>query len=304
MTPEIVSNLCNSWLEASIAPDGSFIIGRETEKYRLSNNGIVFHELDFDTLCSAIIGTTNVLLLPGISTSISEDHFRLWSWCGALLLSSRGLVFTCEQMEAKELLETSIRCALVNCSPPLKDKKEWQESVKAMSIQPIRIQHFVNKHNLILAYIGFPLLEFVLKRACSEYVNMDGVIIKKFDNYKDKNIDKGKKRINSLEILLNLLFNHVADEKLKKLLTEFQKKIQTTCKSPNAFKLIYTWRNQSLHGTTNFSTIGGTLLSLSLLILLFEIKDDFEEIKNEEINDARRQINFYTSYYPPEGFPL
>ncbi|MGP2408357.1 hypothetical protein V2A84_01805 [Yersinia sp. 2553 StPb PI] len=302
MTPEIISKLCNSWLAASIIPDGGFRWGKETEKYRLSNNGVVFHELDFNTLCSAIIGTTNVLLLPGLNTIIDQDHYRLWSWCGALLLSRRGLKFTYEQMEAKKLLETSVRCALVKCSPPLKDQNEWRKNVEIMRVQPMRVTHLVNNSDLILAYISFPLLEFVLKRACSIYVNMDGVIIKRFNRYTDD--DVGKSKISSLKILLKLLYNHVADKELRSLLTEFQENIKKTCNSPDAFALIYDWRNQSLHGKTNFSTIGGTLLSLSLLILLFEIKDDFENVKLEAMITARGQVNPHTSYYPPEGFPL
>ncbi len=81
LTPEKITELCDSWVAAVSMEGGGFAIGRESEQYRLFNNGVQFHDLEYESLIASISGLTKVLLLPGLNTVVDQDHFGLWSWC-------------------------------------------------------------------------------------------------------------------------------------------------------------------------------------------------------------------------------
>ena len=100
-----------------------------------------------------------------------------------------------------------------------------------------------------------------------------------------------------------MLFNQVADQDLAQSLDTFRSHISDLDDSIDPFDLIYQWRNQSLHGSTNFQTIGGTLLSLSLLIAVSEIKHDFDNHRERILEHCRWEMQSGHrspwSYYPP-----
>lgn len=223
LTAEEITKLCDAWCDASTTSEGGIAIGGASEQHRLLANNIVFHELDYGALCSALLGTSKVLLRPGLNTIIDRDHFGLWSWCGELLLSPRAEVFSHEQHEIKSLFETSIRAALAGCRKPSANREEWEEQNRISGLQPHHSKYFLQNSSLVLAYLGFPLLESITKRACSAYVGFDGSVNAQFQVLKKNGLSRVydpagsnfQKQCSSLRDLLFLLFNTVADPDLK-----------------------------------------------------------------------------------------
>ncbi len=110
-------------------------MGGNTEKFRLLNNGIQFHDLNHEALCASLVGLSKVLLRPGMNTIIDQDHFGLWSWCGELLLNPQANLFPAEQYEIKSLYDAVIHCALAGCRKPAGSKEEWQEQNRIQGLQ-------------------------------------------------------------------------------------------------------------------------------------------------------------------------
>ena len=164
----------------------------------------------------------------------------------------------------------------------------------------------------------FPFLEAVLRRVCNQFVDFEGRVKTRFTvpNKNGGNLvydpNGGRKRCNSIR---DLLYLHQAEaapdftERINALRTHFMELVP----SKDPFDLIQKWRNQSLHGATNFHTIGGSVLNLALLIVLSELKNRFEEhrqvvlqhcIQNAQFMDfsmsqfGRRDLHPH-SYYPP-----
>lgn len=287
------------------------MIGGNTEKYRLLANGVVFHELNHDALCAAVVGLSKVLLRPGLNTIVDQDHFALWSWCGELLLSPCAELFPVDQYEIKSLYETTLHASLANCRKPATSREEWEEQNRIHELQTHHAKQLLHKAHLALAYLAFPLLEAVLKRACAAYVAFDGQVVSAFTvptiqgtsrtydpqgSYRDR-------QCSSLRDLLVLHHTSVATPELRALMDRFGDHIRLLDSSRDPFDLLYRWRNQSLHGSTNFQTIGGTVLNLSLLISLFEIKRDFEQHRAKVLEHCCREAQLpYKSpwsYYPP-----
>ena len=300
-----IEKLCDNWCNAS-EQDSEVLLTMQAEKYRLLSNDIKFHELDYDALCAAIIGLSKVLLRKNLNTIIHTDHLALWSWCGEVLFNGEPRLFPLDQNEIKSLYKTSVHAALAKHNIPSRTREEEIELRRIESIQPHHAKHLLEKSSLILAYLSFPLLEAVLKRSCSEYVSYDGLIKKFFtitkQNGKARNYEIGDK-ISSLRDLLFLHRNNVANKELKFRLDAFNEHLRTLDPSQHPFDLIYRWRNQTLHGSTNFNTIGGTLLNLSLLISIAEIENSFENYRsvclNNLILDEQRGERIFWSFYPP-----
>lgn len=305
-----IAGLCDDWCAATVTPEGGLAIGSNTEKFRLLANGVVFHELDFDALSAALLGLSKVLLRPGLNTIVDHDHFGAWSWCGELLLSPRANLFSTEQHEIKSLFETTIHAALANCREPITSKEEWQAQNRIQEMQPHHAKQLLREAMLVLAYLAFPLLEAVLKRACKTFVSFDGQVVSAFmvqdRNGDPRNYDPVRGRLRRCSSLRDLLFLHhlqVAEPGLKTWWDEFRNHIATLDNTQDPFDLIYSWRNQSLHGAANFQTIGGTLLNLSLLISLFELRQDFDQHRAQILDHCRSEAQSshksLWSFYPP-----
>lgn len=306
-----IKKLCDDWCAASTFPEGGLVIGRETEKFRLLANGVVFHDLNHEALCAALIGLSKVLLLPGLNTVVDHDHYALWSWCGELLLTHRSHHFPDSQREIKSLYAASIHAALAGCSRPPTTDEEWQEQRRIEESQPHHAKQLLRKSGLVLAYLAFPLLEAVLKRACAAYVAFDGRVVSAFTVPNKQGSPRqydpnGSFRNHQCSSLRDLLFLHsttVASPTLKTLLDRLRDHLTTLDAAQDPYDLVYGWRNQSLHGSTNFQTIGGTMLNLSLLISLFEIEHGFEEYRLQTIEHCRQEAQSpykrASSFYPP-----
>jgi hypothetical protein len=307
-----IEKLCDDWLAAS-TQGGDMVLGAETEKYRLLANGVQFHELDHETLCVTLLSLSKVLLRPGLNTIVDHDHFAAWSWCGQLLLAGRSSVFPIEEREIQSLYEASIHAALVGCRKPPATREEWTEMCRTDALQPHHSKLLLQQSSLVLAYLTFPLLEAVLKRACTAYVAFDGQVVSAFSVPSRQGAPNtklygpagapGSPKCSSLRDLLFLHQTLVASPNQKALLNRFRAHLNTIDAAQDPFDLIYSWRNQSLHGSTNFQTIGGTMLSLALLISLFEIEQNFEERRLKTVDICRWEAQSPTrspwSFYPP-----
>jgi hypothetical protein len=306
-----ITKLCDDWCTASATPGGGMAIGANTEKFRLLANGVAFHELDHEAMCAAIIGLSKVLLRPGLNTVVHQDHFGLWSWCGELLLGPRAQLFPLDQHEIKSLYETALHAALAGCLRPPASKEEWQEQNRIQELQPHHAKQLLQQASLVLGYLAFPLLEAVLKRACTNFVTYDGQVVSSFTVLNKQGTPKQydpqgafrDRQCSSLRDLLVLHHTLVAKPELKAVLDRFRDHITMLDGTQDPFDVIYSWRNQSLHGSTNFQTIGGTILNLSLLISLFEIEQDFEQRRVAAIEhcrwEAQTQHKSPWSFYPP-----
>jgi hypothetical protein len=301
-----IRNLCDRWCDASTTPGGGTAIGHQTEQFRLLANGIVFHELSHAGVCVALVALSKVLLRPGMNTIVDQDHFGIWSWCGELLLNPRATVFAAQQREIKSLFEASLHAALAHCRKPAASREEWQAQRQAERQLPHHAQQLLHGSSLVLAYLSFPLLEAILKRACASFINLDGTVTTQFQAPRRNGTMREYKpqdQCSSIRDLLHLHHTKAAPAPLRALIDEFKSHIQFLDSSKDAFDLIYQWRNDSLHGTSNYQTIGGTILSLALLIQVFEIETDFEQRRQRAIEHCRWEAQSGHkspwSFYPP-----
>ena len=122
-----------------------------------------------------------MLLLKGLNTVINLDHQLFWAWAGEMLLSPRSTFFSREESELRRLFETCIRAALAGITPPPESKEDWERQRELSELVEFNTRQLVVNAHLILAYLGLPLLEGILKKVCSNYVDYAGTVVAAFD---------------------------------------------------------------------------------------------------------------------------
>lgn len=304
MNATAIEGLCDAWLDAATR-EGGISIGGESEQYRLRNNGIRFHELNFEELRSACVGLSKVLLLPGLNTIVDLDHFLLWSWCGELLLGPDGTLTEAEA-DIAQLARAAVRAALVGARPPTEEAFERARRAQEV-LTPNAKQHLQESH-VALAYLSLPLLEAITRRACHEYVDLTGKVLAPFPRRRSGTYTEGS-RCSSVVDLLELLVARVADEPLSDDLQLIRGTIAMASESEDGFDTIWEWRNSSLHGETRYPTIGGTVLTLGLRIAVEELNGDYEGARNRALERAQQAVGTSQvvgrwdpppwSFYPP-----
>lgn len=293
-----IKDLCRQWVDASTTPTGEMVIGAQTEQYRLLRNGIAFHDLDHEELRASCLGLSTVLLRPGLNTVIDADHQGFWSWCGEVLLGTPGY-FTQDERELHTLFGLVVRASLAD--------SRATPGVEHNALELMRSSHRV------MAYLAFPLLEGILKKACAGFVGLDGNVATTFTvkrtNGGPRTYQVGG-RCSSLADLLRLLSAQVAGAELRADLDEQKAHLAVFANgNEDGFDVIYRWRNSSLHGTTSFPTIGGTVFNTAILVALDGVRNDYTALHHAAVQAAQRAVAMGTrsggssrspwSYYPP-----
>jgi len=306
---QAIRNLCDSWKDAVIQPDGAIAIGGDSERFRLLANGVAFHDLDYDSMRAACIGLTSVLLLPGQNTVVDHDHHALWSWCGQLLCGSQSPYFngSMEDYPLRQLMELCFRASLVGTYRP--DRAGWEQMQASGRLLDVHAQAWTRGSHTALAYLAFPMLEGVTKRHCSDFVQMDGRAIQTWNALRTDGGTRAYQpgqRCSSLWDLLELLRGTVASDELRGDLTQLEAHLATFSDDGSpGFKVLYDWRNGSLHGASLNSTVGGTVLNTALLIALSSLREDYDAVRRQTLDQVRRDLQSGSaqrspwSYYPP-----
>lgn len=304
LSPQEIRRLTDLWYQTFVRPNG--YNGFEAEQYRLHKNGIAFHELDYDALCTACTCLTKQLLLPERNCFMNLDHFLLWSWIAELLLERPGPLSHSIDREISQLAETAARAALTNASRPMRPREAFEYETEVDTLLNRNARYLINHSSVVLSYISFPLLEAVARRACSAYVDMSGVTQQPFERANGSLYAVGS-RCNSVRDMLRLLRDRVARDDLKNNLIDVFSHIERIVGASDGCSVIYDWRNSSLHGETTHQTIGGTVFGLALIIALSDIEDRYMQLRDAATVRIRQQqlvaqmgVNLSPfGFYPP-----
>ncbi|MBL5919819.1 hypothetical protein I7V28_01550 [Lelliottia amnigena] len=265
MESEDIINISKTWLENIVQDDGVILINPSDESFRLRNNSVIIHELDFKRLMACIASTSITLAIPSQSggiapnvTMVDKDHENVWGWCAEFVKFLR----ICSRSHFVEpFMDLFLTCSYAACMPT------------------VRRHGFITKYlddsHLHLSYLAMPLLEGVAKSFCAEFVAMNGDVKKPFKKLKGEYY-KENKRCSSIGDLL-LLVEEIADSDLKQDIIRLNGIVESYNPGYMAYETIRDWRNSSLHGSQSYRTIAGITLNYSLVIIMNKIKLNYDE---------------------------
>lgn len=300
-----IKQLCDDWVQAVQQPGGGLALGGKDAQFRLRNNGIEFHALDYEDAQAACIGLTKTLLLPGRNAVIDDDHFWFWSWAAELLLGGHASVFTTSSHELRNLFSVTVRAATSHVGHP--DPYVAQVRRKAIELIDSNARDLLMNSVLVTSYLGFPLLEAVCRAKCASHVTPSGQVTAAFtvtpSNGHPRSYQLGS-QCNQFRDLLLLLRDQTGDADLKSLLAEFGQHVTAVC-GKDAFEQMQEWRNASLHGESNYQTIGGLLLNSAVLLCFHTLGTNYVAARDDAMKRIQRSLSFrYTGYRAPwEYYP-
>lgn len=278
-----IQNLTRLWHEATQVEGGGSRIGEHTECYRLSRNGIAFHQLQYDEILPAIGYVTSTLLLPGLNSVVTQDHLSLIAWCQQVILDRNHISQSpLENRNYHKMAEICSSLELID----FHSGSEINRSTEWLTI--------MGERGMIIACLAFPLLEGGLKICCSDFVTIDGVVKQDFEislvnrnNETYKHKQKAGDKISSLKVLLQLYHELVASHPAKEAVSIIKNSLSRLHPQVDPMQLIYDWRNSTLHGADSFSTIGGTILGLTFIVEISKEKDNYEDFRKQTIENCR-----------------
>jgi len=280
-----ITHLCEQWLSAVQPQGGGVTITTSSQQYRLLVNGLLPHALTYPELQSAYVCLTRTLLLPSSAIVIADDHLVYWAWgIEVALVGVPGLdtdPFT-SHFHLRELLATIGHALLAD--------------TMGESRSPLgHVFGLVSRRHTVVTHLVFPLLEGLLRATCSQYVTMDGSVLRAFDRYGPQG-QKGKSRCDSLADMLRLFETAVGKPETRQALTETRKHLNQLRPSADPYRLLADWRSDPLHGNVPDSTVWGTVLDIALLIAFDGFSTAYEQRQDKTIrNDACRQATIRPS---------
>jgi hypothetical protein len=154
----------------------------------------------------------------------------------------------------------------------------------------------------------------VSRRAGASFIDLRGTVLQQFQRRSGSTYSAGS-RCSNVGDLLSLLVNTVASAGLRADLTDVLVHIaslvpvQANQTAPDGYEVVFDWRNSSLHGETSLTTIGGTILSLGLLVALDGLRGDYPKHRAATLQRAQHEVSMASSlgrwdpspwsYYPP-----
>ncbi len=314
-----IRRLCAAWRDATGAGSagGGLVITPHIEQnFRLRNNGIEMSSLSHTELRAVAVGLTTVLLLPGMTTVIDEDHLLFWSWCGELLAGPHWTYFgkdKREDFELRELLSLAVHATLSS-----RAVTGDRGPLLTMNVHLRELAAYGPSQ--LLTYLSFPVLEGILKKECRQYVDHAGTVLNPFQvpgrtggnhvQYVTASSGAGRKtECRSLRDLLWLLHEKVASPGLKDDLDTIGEHIRDSFATPTegGFGVLYRWRNSSAHGSESLETVGGTVLSVALVIAIHALASEYENVRSLLASLIERNLSAWqqgqprptSSFYPP-----
>lgn len=291
-----ILQLCDNWLKTVVKPDRSGVHNGSEQKFTLKAN-IDFRKLSINEIQACCIGLTNRLHYRNIGTFIDRDQTIFRSWIGQLFCTS-NFKQTLNNDEIHSHVCDIIIPMILTSTDVLFDLSIDKRG-KPIEGYDYNLRRFIASSHTILRYLSYPLLEACTRKLCNNFITSDGIVTHQFSvTGRTYNIHN---KCSSLEHLLILLESSVAKAELKFFLNKIKATITRITGSTTPFEILYSWRNQTLHGN-QFSGIAGDLIfNISILFLLEVARSNYVELSKEAYKvyekSIQRNIRSSNSYY-------
>jgi hypothetical protein len=269
-----------------------------------ANNGIWSWRYQIQSFPFSLTCELPILLTRSLNAqTMNFDHRVLWSWIAQILQDSRNQnpVTDHDLVEAYKLL---VRINLASLGQPPMNEEIAKLNQIISTIVSDHVKEMV-MHSLELATVlSYPLLERLLKLKCSAFVNLDGDVTTSFSiSLRNSPFQVGQ-RISSLEALLLLFEERVASPATAALLNRFKSEVERIFgSSQQVYSLIYSWRNNMLHGSVLRQANLGVIVNLICLLLLDSIQSNYSSLaRNFSQRPSMPGFPDPWQFYPPNLF--
>jgi hypothetical protein len=256
--------------------DGSIVLSDSTN---IDSLGINFARLTREEARGLAVGLSYTLIQGKMNMMVTSDQVKFWDSVGKHLLEPPSLYFG-ESFNSGPLLSELSHLRKLLITVIKTETREWQifEDHKISGWSwPTCVPGYPADTVRPGEYFVYPLLEAILNRTLSDYVESDGIVIKEFtidfSNGKSKTYGVND-TVSNMSHLFLLLFQSGYRQELTNDLKLLFGKIETIYEGSSALDVIYkVWRNSALHGEEHTSTASGIVLNIVLLFAIASVSE-------------------------------
>lgn len=269
-----MENLINAYLQTKPGGYRSLVIDSTVSPIFLGG-------FDIEKLTHEELSSLGWLLTRETQMTINRDHFSFWSWCVNVIEYCRvdGSIPVSSWIRQ----DLDLKDGLVNLVNLLIAPSYSTDLLRKTNAH---VENIIRCAYMIAGPLSFAVLEGLIRRKNSHYLDKAGVVYNPFPeyDYTGKKIGtqgiKGRKgspnRINRIHIPLRLFeYNTSITIRqrpcigLGEIKNEIQK--QYSLSNKDAFNLIDEWRNDLVHGNSYWQKIVSIILNLICLLFIDEI---------------------------------
>jgi len=264
------------------------------EHFQIFQNGFDINDFSHDEL--SLLGT---LLTRELRGQINRDHYLFWAYCAFLTINFKSNIslFSDGDWEESYLDLINLILSSTKRSPAGPVYLKWSH----------QISQFVNHHLLescsnkwnISGPLVFSVLEGLLRRKNSFYVDKDGVIRNPFSvvdstgRIKNYSTTGRYKNLNRVNDSIRCLEQCTLPNRGRPLsyLTQFKSEFATLYPSTDIYDTIDNWRNNMMHGNEYWQNRSPILVNLICMLIIDEIEPALYDSQRGYI---KTQIDWYT----------
>jgi len=248
---------------------------------------------DHERLTAVVAGLTVCLVRQGGEfAGYGRDYRLVWAWCAELLVGSGRGTQILNESTLRRLFALTSHAVLAR--PIAADVRGVERHAREL----------VEGQAAVVAYLSFPLLEQVLRASCRRHFGAGGHIIHPFQTpgqLMRTHLYAVGGTCSSIGDLLWLYRRHYASRAMRDNLDAIDEHFaEVVPGGVTGFRVIQSWRNESLSGTSGLPVIGAAVLSLTLLVALAECEERFDDAVARALS-AAAGANGASEFYPLEG---
>lgn len=239
-----------------------------------------------------------VLLTKSLRGQINADHKLFWAWCSFVAIQFERGVRAFADRDWGEAFRSLIDLALAG--------RRLGAGPATLDVQRTSL-NYVNTHLLqvwmdkwlIAAPLALAVLEGLLRRKNGGYVAKDGTVTKEFQL--GNRVWRINNRLNTLDDSLRLFEQNTVRDRGRPCtsLRSFKTEMLALYPGTDAYDLIYSWRNDLMHGNQYWMDRVPIVLNLISLLVVDEVDPTIYEAK---LGDLQRHVQWASQTQALTGF--
>jgi len=224
-----------------------------------------------------------VVHLPGLLTKIggvqvTYDHFHYWAWTAEVLKNINMRTNSVER-DIEDTFRLAVDFAVGRLSSVPINEQLRRENKQIRNLVSNHTQRAMSLSHRAATQLSYPLIEGLLRRLCSDFVDIDGQIKSGSAILQMNGKEKKSGRANNLGDLLYHFENRVAELETASVLESIRVEMSQFSDNKSGYQIINSWRHPHSHGGERFSGAEHVVL-LNIASLLV-----WEEIPRKEYNE-------------------
>ena len=248
---------------------------------------------DHEHLTAVVAGLTVCLVRQGGEfAGYGRDYRLMWAWCAELLIGSGRGAQNLNESTLRRLFVLTCHAALARPVAPELPGVERHA------------RELVIGQASVVGYLAFPLLEQVMRASCGRHFGAGGYVTHPFQTpgqLSSRHLYAVGGTCSSIGDLLWLYRQHYASPAIRENLDAIDEHLADVVPGGVlGFRVLQSWRHETLSGTSELPIIGAAVLSLVMLIALAECETGFGDAVARALSAAAGGSGA-SQFYPLEG---